>query len=186
MLSSRNHSCGGGDEVLPVDSFDLCWNGSGAARVVLRFRRVLLRDLCRVVFKLPVPRPSDWRTNLYWGTARNPRVHLALQQSRLGRPLPYCPRYTEPKLYAGGDVSTRLYFIYPYNFDLRAVVGGEYFFAREGGSAPPGIFGEVRHLSERAPHGLSHRRGPRWNQPAPLSPAPVYFCSHFRPPRSSV
>ncbi len=48
------------------------------------------------------------------------------------------------KLYAGGDVSTRLYFIYPYNFDLRAVVGGEYFFAREGGSAPPGIFGEVR------------------------------------------
>lgn len=48
------------------------------------------------------------------------------------------------RLYVGGGVNTRLYFYYPNGFDLRAIFGGEYFVAGEGGSAPLGIFGEVR------------------------------------------
>ena len=50
----------------------------------------------------------------------------------------------DARLYAGGGVNTRLYFFYPNGFDLRAVFGGEYFFADDSGSPPSGVFGEVR------------------------------------------
>lgn len=48
------------------------------------------------------------------------------------------------RIYAGGGLNTRLYLYFPNGFDLRAVVGGEYFFARGDGSAPLGVFGEVQ------------------------------------------
>lgn len=48
------------------------------------------------------------------------------------------------RLYTGGGVVTRLYLFFPDSLDVRAVFGGEYFFAGEGSSAPLGIFGEVR------------------------------------------
>lgn len=77
---------------------------------------------------------------------------------------------TDYRIYAGGP-NTRLYLYFPNGFDLRAVVGGEYFFAREDGSAPLGVFGEVQTQSKRSSDGVPHRRGPRRNQPAPLNSA---------------
>ena len=64
----------------------------------------------------------------------------------------------DARLYAGG-VSTRLYFYYPGGYDLRGVVGGEYFPATEAKTKPIGVFAEVRMYLRGLLAGLPTLRG---------------------------
>lgn len=50
----------------------------------------------------------------------------------------------DARLYVGGGINTRLYFYYPNGFNLRGVLGGEYFLATEPEGEPTGLFAEVR------------------------------------------
>lgn len=50
----------------------------------------------------------------------------------------------DARLYVGGGVNTRLYFYYPNGFDLRGVLGGEYFPANDPEAEAIGVFAEVR------------------------------------------
>ena len=65
------------------------------------------------------------------------------------------------RLYTGGGVVTRLYLFFPDSLDVRAVFGGEYFFASQGGSAPLGGVRRSSHLPHRTSHRIFHRGGPR-------------------------
>ncbi len=69
-----------------------------------------------------------------------------LVSSNLGLDILYPLALSAPdaRLYAGGGLNTRPYFYYPNGFDLRVVLGGEYFPATEPEAETIGAFTEVR------------------------------------------
>ncbi len=50
----------------------------------------------------------------------------------------------DARFYLGGGANSRFFAYYPIGFDLRLILGGEYFFESSSSSLPSGLFGETR------------------------------------------